>query len=109
MRVVEVGERTPAGGGGCYVVSLLEDPAFDPAARAAWDGFFAFFSPSDCPGLVVALSTRLATNSMATNSAASPTRRRVLLKRVYPPGRSPNRAATSLNTFDTAVLLRRKP
>lgn len=45
---------------------------------------------------------------MATNSAASPIRRLVLTIRVYPPGRSLNRVATSPKSFDTTFLLLRK-
>ena len=48
------------------------------------------------------------TNSIATISAASPTRRRVLMILVYPPDRSLNRPATSSNSLDTTALLRRK-
>ena len=57
---------------------------------------------------VTAGTAGLATNSIATISAASPTRRRVRIMRVYPPGRSRNRAATSLNSFETTALLRKK-
>lgn len=51
-------------------------------------------------------SARL-TSSIATISAASPIRRRVFTIRVYPPGRSLNRPATSLKSFETTALLRR--
>ncbi len=50
----------------------------------------------------------LETSSIATNSAPSPIRRRVFTILVYPPGRSLNRAATSLNSLETTSLLRRK-
>lgn len=49
------------------------------------------------------------TSSIATISAPSPTRRRVLMILVYPPDRSLNRAATSLKSFETTILLRRNP
>lgn len=45
---------------------------------------------------------------MATISAASPIRLRVFTIRVYPPARSLNLPATSLNNFVTTALLRRK-
>lgn len=48
----------------------------------------------------------LVTSSIATSFAASPTRRLVLTILVYPPGRSLNRTATSLNNFETTSLLR---
>lgn len=59
-------------------------------------------------GFLLLEASDFATNSMATNSAASPIRRLVLIILVYPPGRSLNRAATSPKSFDTTSLLRRK-
>jgi len=72
-----------------------DSPAGDCAGAAA-DFFFVDGSARE-------------TNSMATISAASPIRRRVFTIRVYPPGRSLKRPATSLNSFDTTALLRRNP
>ena len=49
-----------------------------------------------------ALSTLISsTNSISAIGAASPTRMRVLIIRVYPPGRSLNASATSPNKWST--------
>jgi hypothetical protein len=78
----------------------------------------AYADFSESPGAVctgapadfftVDLSTR-DTSSMATISPPSPIRRLVLTILVYPPGRSLNRPATSLNSLDTTALLRKNP